>query len=126
MSARVTTVSTLVMSRIIDCNALCLVGIVIALGRIFVENALEASVENACAVTVVCAWLGARGMSSYRLPPWANSVCGDRCEVRVDRRLPSASNVYAGPGVLGACASGKDISVSVAGNVGVLMSIGSR
>jgi hypothetical protein len=104
------------MSRIIDCNALCLVGMVITLGRIFVENALEAIVENACAVTDVCTWLEAGGMSSYRLPPWVNCVWGERWEVRMDRRLPPTSNVYAGLRGWGVCARDDGICTLPAGN----------
>ena len=55
-------VSVLVISRIIDCKTLCRVGMCIAVGWIFVENTVEAIVENVCAVTVVCT-----GFKSFRM-----------------------------------------------------------
>ena len=64
----------LVMSHIIDCNALCCMGMVIAVGRIFVENALEITGDSAYAVTVVWTWFESGGMLSYRLLLWSNLV----------------------------------------------------
>jgi hypothetical protein len=69
----------------------------IAVGRIFAENALEATVKNACAVTVVWTWFEVDGMSSYRLLSWVKFVWGERWGVLVDRHLPVSSIVYASP-----------------------------